>query len=292
MMKTIILGAGGIGSFVGAAISKNSSVVLVGRKEHVDFVNNSGLEVTGVVNEQYDLNAVEKPDSIDKDDIIILSTKATSNEEVVSEIKEKLHENNVILVLQNGLGNEDLIKEKVNCHVVRGIVTTGTTFLKPGKVEVTNLGELFLEDSPVSSKIVSLFDDSILNAKVVPDIKERIWKKLIINCVLNPMTAILRVKNGELSRIECMCRNVFDECLKISKAEGIAIDGDELWKVMMKLFSDSYDNKSSMYQDILKGRKTEIDFINGKIISLGRKHGINVPINESLLEIVKFLERC
>jgi len=289
-MKIIVLGAGGIGSLVGGFLSKNNDVVLICREKHVNEINKNGLMLNGAVNENFKVEAATKIDSIDENDLIILSTKATDNEKTLNEIKNLIKKNNVILCLQNGLGNEVQIKRIIDCKIVRAITTAGTIFLDPGKIECSNLGDIFVEESKDSEKIVDLMNKSGLKAQVSPNIKDRIWKKLIVNCVMNPLTAIFRVKNGDLAKCPDLIKSIVHELILVANKEGLNYSEEEVFENIMNIIKESKLNKSSMLQDIIKGRKTEIDFLNGAVVELGKKYNINCPVNDSLVGIIRFLE--
>ena len=289
-MKIIVLGAGGIGSLVGGFLSKDNDVVLIGREKHVNEINKNGLTISGAINENFKVKAATKIDSIDENDLIILSTKATNNEKPLNEIKNLIKKNNVILCLQNGIGNEEQIRKIVDCKVVRAITTAGTVFLDPGKIECSNLGDIFVEESNDSKKIVDLMNKSGLKAQVSLDIKDRIWKKLIANCVMNPLTAIFRIKNGELAKCPDLIKSIVHELILVANKEGLNYSEKEVFENIMNIIKESKLNKSSMLQDIIKGRKTEIDFLNGAVVELGKKYNINCPVNKSLIWMVGFLE--
>lgn len=289
-MRIIVLGAGGIGSLVGALLSKENDVLLIGRQAHVDEINKNGLEISGCINENFKVKAETKINNIE-DALIILTTKAVSNEKTLNEIKGLIKENNVILCLQNGLGNEEQIKSIVNCKVVRGITTAGTTFLEPGKVKCSNLGTIFLEDSDVSQKIFDMMKKSGIDLEIATDIKDRIWKKLITNCVMNTLTAIFKVKNGMLIKVPDLIKSIIHEAVLVANKEGLNYNEEEMYENVMKIIQDSAENQSSMLQDILKGRKTEIDYLNGAVVELGKKYGIKCPVNETLIRIVKGMEK-
>ena len=117
------------------------------------------------------------------------------------------------------------------------------------------------------------------------------WKKLILNCVLNPITAILRIRNGGIAdeNLNPLKKLIVDECLKVAEKDGIKFDFDFL-KSLNEGIKNS-KNISSMQQDLLKGRKTEIDFLNLAVAELGKKYGIKCPVNDSLAVIIKEMER-
>lgn len=289
-MKIIILGAGGIGSLVGALLSKHEDVLLIGRQSHVDEINKNGLVVEGYINENFKVKAETKISNIDDGTLIILTTKAVDNEKTLNEIKHLIKKDTIILCLQNGLGNENQIRRMVNCTVVRGITTSGATFIESGRVRCSNIGDIYLENSEVSENICGILNKADLKAEVSKDIKQQIWKKLIVNCSINPLTAILKVKNGELLKFQDLVRSIIKELVEVAEKEGFMFSENEVFKIVMNVIKDSAENQSSMLQDVLKGRKTEIDYLNGAVVELGKKYGITCPINDGLVNMIKSLE--
>ena len=120
-MKIIILGAGGIGSLVGALLSRNNDVLLIGRKAHVDEINKNGLRISGSIAKNFKVEASTEVKEIENNSLIVLSTKATNSKEAVNNIKDKIKKNSIILCLQNGLGSEDIVKNIVGCKVQGGL---------------------------------------------------------------------------------------------------------------------------------------------------------------------------
>src|SRR3989344_6088896 len=289
-MKIIILGAGGIGSMAGALLSRENDVLLVGREAHADKINKDGLKISGCINKNFKVKAATEIVEMDEGTLVILCTKVVDSEAAIKKIRHLIKKNNIILCLQNGLGSEDIVKGIVKCKVIRGITTAGTTFLEAGKVSCSNIGDIFIKQSDVSEKICRIFKKAGLPAQVDKNIKERIWKKTIVNCVMNPLTAIFGVKNGALLKDTGLIMPIIDELLAVAEKEDLKFDRRETFSMVIKIIKDSAENKSSMLQDILKGKKTEVNFLNGKIIELAEKHKINVPANKMLFSMVKFLE--
>jgi len=122
------------------------------------------------------------------------------------------------------------------------------------------------------------------------DIKKEIWKKLVVNCLLNPLTALFRVKNNEIGDrvLKPVRKKIIKECLEVAAAEGVYFNRGFEKELDEKM--SFYKNYSSMCQDIMKGRKTEIDFLNGKILELAKKHRLETPANEIIYYLIKFLE--
>jgi len=258
----------------------------------VEAVRLHGLRLSGDINEQFFVRAETKIKKIPSNTLILLTTKAQDTVEAVKEIKPILKRDAAILVLQNGLGNEALVKEIVGkeIKVARGLVTFAAEFLEPGKVTFWN-GETIMEKDELSEKVAKVFNESGLKTRLVDEIEKEIWNKLIINCVINPLTAIFKVRNNEIGVdiLKTVRHKIIQECVAVGKAEGICFDASIEECVEKKI--SSYSNFSSMCQDIIQGEKTEIDFLNGKIVELGKKHGISTPVNEALVAMIKFLER-
>ena len=291
-MKIIILGAGAIGSFYGAKLSKLNDLVLIARKEHADSINKNGLKVIGLENQRYSVKAATKIEKIEKNALILLTTKAQDSEKAVKGIKNLIRKDTIMLCLQNGLYSEKIVKKIVGdkCLVLRAITNFGAIFLKPGVVDYKSHSYTSIEKSQKSKEIADNFAECGLNGHVSGNIKYDMWKKLVFNCVLNPLTAILRIENRGIcdEKLNPLKKLIIDECLKVAEKDGIKFDIDFL-KILNDEFKSS-QNISSMQQDLIKGKKTEIDFLNGAVVELGRQYGVKCPVNEALTSIIKQIE--
>ena len=291
-MKVIILGAGAIGSLYGAKLSKSNDAILVARKKHADIINKRGLKITGFENKTYRLRAATKINKIERDTLIILTTKVYDSEKAIKQIKKQLRKDTVILCLQNGYWSEGAVKKIIGkkCLVLRGVTAVGTSFLKPGIIKMNNIGYTAIEKSWKSEEIAKNFDRCGLKAYVSKNIKEDVWKKLFMNCVLNPITGIFKIKNKEIAHesLRPLRTAVIKECLAVAKKDGFNFSFKFVEGIVDRVGKS--DNYSSMYQDLLKGNRTEIDYLNGAVVELGKKYGIKCPVNESLVGMIKFLE--
>ena len=290
--KIFILGAGAIGSSYGAFLSRKNDVTLIGNKDHVDAVNLGGLTLSGGLQERFLIKAETKIKDIAKKTLVLLTTKAHDSARAIREIKDLLKNDTVILILQNGLRNKELVRaiagEEV--EVVRGMVKIAAEFLEPGRITFWN-GETILEHTETGERIATLFNQSGLKARVSNEMDKEIWKKLVFNCVVNPLTAILQVRDNEIAveSLERLRHRIVEECLEIGRCEGIAFQPN--LKESIDKHISKLTNLSSMCQDIMKGKRTEIDFLNGEIVELGKKHNVPTPINEAMICIIKFLEK-
>lgn len=286
----VILGAGGVGSYIGAQLSQNTSVTLVSRGAYVDMVNNQGLKVSGKVNKR--VKAVSVLEAIPQETLLIITTKAYDLREVIKKTRHLYRSDTTVLLLQNGLGNEEIAKEITGSHVeiVRGLTSVGVEHLAPGKIEVKFTGETILPDTVTGRRIARLFTRSGLVTRLTANMRYEVWRKLVMNCVINPLTAILGIPNNLIASdtLKNIRDGIVDECVEVARMEGVKLNLDI--KEDITGAAAKYTNISSMYQDLLKGKKTEIDFLNGKICELGRKHDFATPVNDTVSAMIRFLE--
>ncbi len=287
-MNYIILGAGAIGSYYGAMLSKHYNILLVGRKEHVDAINNSGLIVDGSKEGIFKIRAVTEINEIKENTIVLLTTKVTDSREAVLSIKDKVKEDTIVVCLQNGYGIEELVSAVVNCKVVRAVTNQAVIFEEAGRIKISYNGYFKIEESEESEKIVEDLKQCGVNAEVVQNIEQDVWKKMLVNCVLNPLTAIYGIKNSEVLEHQKEIKDILDEVKLVLDKEGIIFDKEEYDEICKIKFSE---NLSSMLQDIRNGKKTEIDYINGAVVKLGQKHNIPTPVNSALVEKIHALEK-
>ena len=289
--KIFVLGAGAIGSAYGALLSKKHDVTLIGSRKHVETIRTRGLSLSGSINETFQVNADTKIRGMPRNSMIILSTKAYDAEEAIKENNRYIKEDTVILIMQNGLGNEDVVKRTVRCSpkILRAITTAAAEFLESGTVKFWN-GFTIMKKEETTKRIAKIFKECGLETKLSNNFEEEIWKKLIVNCIVNPLTALLHVRNYEIltDSLKAVRHNILKEGIKVGEAEGTSLS-PSLEATIDKELS-GYTNLSSMYQDLMKGKQTEINFLNSKIVELGRKHNIPTPVNETVVSLIKFME--
>ncbi len=289
MKNFIVLGAGAIGSLFGALLSDKFDVTLVGREQHVNEMNKNGLKITGSVNKTYKVKAATKIDNIEENTIILLTTKTIDSEKAISDIKQKLKKDTIIVCLQNGLGSEDVVKSIVNCKVLRATTMTGSIFKSPGNIESSGKCSCYIEED--GKEIADLFNKANIKAEATPKIKQLIWDKLTINCVTNALGAILEARNKDLNKPELKptIQAIINECVEVAKKEKITLNKKHLTDIITRIITTS-TNINSTLQDLKKKRKTEIEFLNGAVVRLGKKHNLQTPVNETLYGLVRYLE--
>jgi 2-dehydropantoate 2-reductase len=290
----VVFGAGAIGSLYAAKIASRHDTTLVARADHVAAIEREGLRVVG--HEQFTrrLRAVTLPDAIAPRTLILLTTKVNGNRAAGAAIADMLRPDTVIVCVQNGLNGERIVRAAIGdrCLVLRAVTQFGAIFREPGVVDYKVKGSTLLEASPRSAAVAALLTDCGLDGSVSDDIRRDVWQKLIFNCVINPITSIIGSDVGTIAdpRLDPLKRLVIDECLAVARADGVAFDID-----FVAALAETYGpsrNTSSMRQDLLKGRPTEVDHMNGAVAALGREHGIACPVNAALVAIIKAMERA
>ncbi len=289
--RVFVLGAGAIGSIYGAFLSKISDVTLIGNKAHVDTVNSKGLAVSGDIDKIFRVKADTEICGIPERTLVILTTKAYDSEKAIEGIKKFLKTDTVILILQNGLGVEEIVKRAAGdkARILRGITTMAAEFFEPAKIRFWN-GETIIEQNEDAKEITEIFNRCMLKTRLSDDIDREVWKKLTVNCVVNPLSALFQVRNCEVASdsLKTVRHETARECIKVGEAEGITFPQDLEEKIDEEICK--YTNFSSMCQDVIKGKRTEVDFLNGRVVELGRKHNIPTPVNEMLVSLVRFME--
>ena len=292
-MKIIILGAGAIGSVYGARLSKFHDVTLIGGAAHVDAIQRNGLEMRGHVRETLRLPAFTRVPSIAPGTLVLLTTKVNNNVAAVKPIVEMLPQGVTIVCVQNGLYSENLVKDLVGGRalVLRAITQVGGILVQPGVVDNTVAGYTLLESHERSPRIAQLLSEAGLDGRVIPDMKKEMWRKAVFNCVINPTTSLLGSDVGSIvdPQLNGLKQEIIDECLAVAQAEGVTFDEDFV-ELIDRVFAGAR-TIASMRQDLMKGRRTEIDHMNGAVAALGQQYGIPTPVNDALATMIRYLER-
>jgi 2-dehydropantoate 2-reductase len=290
--EVIVLGGGAIGSVYAAKLAAHHPVTLIARPAHAEAINRGGLLVTGREPGTYRIRAGTAVDSVAAGTLILLTTKVTHSRQAIAPLAGKVRDDTVILCVQNGLGSEEIVKDAVagRCLVLRAITQFGAIFQEPGVVDFTAAGATLVEPSARSAEIAALLSGAGLDGRISDNIQREIWRKLIFNCVINPITAIIGAEVGGIAdaRLDAWKQLVVDECLRVAAADGVTFDIDFV-PTIAEVFG-SARTIASMRQDLLKGKQTEIDHMNAAVVALGRRFGIECPVNAALVATIKAME--
>jgi len=301
-MKIVIVGPGAMGCLLAAFLAKSEQEIwlLDKDKERAQRIKQSGISIEGISgNWQVKINATAEPKEIDKADLIIICVKSYDTKEAITHARVLVGDNTGVLTLQNGIGNIEIISEVVGADkVIGGATNLGATLLEAGKVRHAGRGETVIGRSdgkiPVEMRSIrEIFNKVGLEARISRDIKGLLWSKLIINVGINALTAITGLNNGRLIEFEGtrkILREAVTEAVRIAKRKRIKLIYDDPLAKVEAVCEATATNVSSMLQDVLRKKRTEIDFINGVIVRQGQELGISVPVNSILLDLVKTIE--
>jgi 2-dehydropantoate 2-reductase len=301
-MKIVIVGPGAMGCLLAAFLSKSKEEIWVldKNKERASQLQQSGISIEGISgNWQVEARVTAEPKEIDQADLIIFCIKSYHTKEAVIQVKSLVGENTKVLTLQNGIGNIEIIAEVVGTErVIGGVTNLGATLLHVGRVRHAGKGETVIgrADGKISVElrtIREILNKAGLEARISRDIKGLLWSKLIINVGINALTAITRLNNGRLIEFEStrkILRDAVTEAIRIAKRKRIKLIYDDPLAKVEAVCEATATNVSSMLQDVLRKRRTEIDFINGVIVRQGQELGIPTPVNSLLVNLVKTIE--
>jgi 2-dehydropantoate 2-reductase len=251
----VVLGAGAIGSLYAAKLAARHDVTVVGRAAHVAAIERDGLRVIGKESFTCRIRAVTSMATLEPRTLVLLTTKVNGNRAAAESIADAVLDDTVVLCVQNGLHGEAIVKSVLGtrCVVLRAITQCGAIFREPGVVDFKIGGETYVEASPRSGAIADLLTASGLDGRIRETIAVEVWRKLIFNCVINPITSITGGDVGSIAdpRLDPVKRLVIDECLRVARADGVTFEVDFI-KALAEVFGPSR-NTASMRQDLLKG---------------------------------------
>jgi len=293
-MRIIIFGAGAIGSMIGGLLSRQHHVTLVGRREHMEAVRARGLVIRGAIEAILHPSSAESVGPRDSADLVIITVKSYDTQEALNEVG-KMRGDFPVCLIQNGLRGYTLLLEQFGERGVVGLTTSGVATLTPGEVLVAGIGDTVF-GSPAGRKgypelLAGVFRSAGMHARVSDEIVSEIWMKAVVNASINPVTALLGCTNGVLAspELERLVRDVVDEGVAVAMASSVRLPPCDLFDKTMEVVKTTSENRSSMLQDVQRGRRTEIREINGEIVRRGEEVGIDTPVNRTLLSLVECL---
>jgi len=293
-MKIGVMGAGAVGCYYGALLAKSGhGVTMVGRQPFVDAVTADGLRLeTARSDERVSVTATLDAALLGEADIVLLSVKSADTETAGRAFAPYLRPGAAILTFQNGVDNADRLASVLDRPVIPAVVYVAAGMIGPGHVRHNGRGDLIIGPAPQSETIAAMFTAAGAPTTVSPEVREALWRKLIVNCAYNAMSAVAQISYGPLLAVDGV-RNVMAdvvaECLAVGRAMGVALDEADMVAVF-SLASTMPDQLSSTAQDMARRKPTEIDYINGYVCRMGRQFSIATPANQTLHVLVKLME--
>ena len=303
-MKILVVGAGAVGSLLGALLCEGgNSVSLVARPEHVRAVESAGLQVSGPRPRVVPVAAVERIPADATPDVVLMTTK-TFDLAVAARDLARAVSPRPTLLLQNGLGILPLAEGALASggwphpptYVVRGVNSIPATWVGPGEVREAGVGEILLpvpsEAGPAAGAarlFRMLFDGARIPVEAVPEFEREVWRKALVNAAINPVTAARGVTNGQLLEepLRTQALQLLGEALAVARAAGFDFSSEEVTRDFERIARATASNRSSMLQDLDRGRPTEIDAISGAILREAERHGLDLPATRAIVAEIR-----
>lgn len=301
-MRIAIIGAGAMGCLYGGYLSKSGQdVVLIDhRQTTVDQINRLGVRI-----DESDSTLAVRPLAVLSSqytgiaDLVIILVKTTATSAVLAEIGSLLAENTLVMTLQNGFGNAEQLAAVVPPErIIVGTTAHGSQWLEAGHIRHTGSGLTAigafggLADSQVQA-VARLLTNANFETKVEKDVMRLVWQKLFVNVGINAITALLGLTNGaiiEQPEIRKQMRDLVFEAVAVAGGQGYVFNPDEIYQQCLNVAARTAANRSSMLQDVSRGRTTEIRQMNGIIADLGERYGIPVSCNREITRQILAVE--
>jgi 2-dehydropantoate 2-reductase len=293
----LIAGTGALATLFAARLAQaGCHVIMLGTwKEGLDALSKNGARLLDVDGKEYQFSvqATNNPRECVGIKYALVLVKAWQTERVARQLVECLAADGLAVTLQNGLGNRETLAQSLGPdRVALGTTTTGATLLGPGLARAGGEGIISIERHEASGPIEEALRAAKFNVHVVEDAQSLVWGKLVINAAINPLTALLRVPNGQLLErpsARRMMSSLAHETAQVASAEKIHLPFTDPIAAAEEVARKTGANHSSMFQDVLRGAPTEIDAICGAVVKAAQKHHIHTPANWACWNLVKAL---
>ncbi len=294
-MKVAVMGAGAVGCYYGGMLARaGHEVVLIGRPQHVEAIRRDGLLLdTQQFREHVALAADTEVAAVQGAALVLFCVKSTDTASAGEAMRPHLAPDALVLSLQNGVDNAERLQALLPQTVVPTVVYVATEMAGPGHVKHHGRGELVLAPSAGSEAVVQALAQAGVPAQISDNVAGALWAKLILNCAYNALSAIAQLPYGQLVQgpgVVAVMRDVVQECLAVAQAEGVQVPAG-IHNGVEQLAQSMPNQFSSTAQDLMRGKPSEIDHLNGHVLRRGEALGVATPANRVLHTLVKLVER-
>ncbi len=303
-MKTIIFGAGALGSLFGGLLAEAGADITLYdiNQEKTELINNRGILIRNKDGQERNIfvKGITSLEDAPQADLVLVLVKAYNTERAGREISRIFWEDMKVITLQNGLGNVEVLNQYLPpANIFAGITYQSATELDWGYIYHTGNGLSIIAPAeqnhlPEAMDLARFFNNHGISAGATSDFNAISWKKLVVNSAINPLSAIYRVTNGLLPQNPEAVRDMAAlvvEGVAVAQKVGVPLNYGEMWATVLDTCRQTAENKSSMLADIEAGRPTEIQAINGSINRIGEMYGVDTPTNTKMLRRVTAIQR-
>ena len=298
--KIAVVGAGAVGGYFGGMLARaGAPVVMIGRPAFVEAVRKNGLFLDALqFQESVRVEAATELSAARGAEVVLFCVKTTDNAATARELAPLLAQGAIVVILQNGVDNVDQVRSASGLEALAAVVYIGASVPEPGRVKHVGRGDLvFGPKNEKTERMAALFARAGVPCRISDNIDGELWTKLIANCALNAVSAVGNVKYGKIAASDDGRRVVealVDEVMAVARAAGIHLPGVEDPKAALagalKIATQMSEAFSSTAQDLQRGKRTEIDSLNGYIARRGAELGVLTPVNHALYTLVKLAE--
>jgi 2-dehydropantoate 2-reductase len=294
LMKIAVMGAGAVGCYYGFKLARaGHDVVLIGRPQHVEAILHQGLRLeTQTFDEHIRVSASTEANAVQGAQLVLFCVKSTDTESAAAAIKPHLAPDALVLSLQNGVENAGRLRAPLPQEVIAAVVYVGTEMAGPGYVRHHGRGELIIERSKASDNVARTLIAAGVPTEISDNVRGALWVKLITNCAYNALSAITQLPYGRLVKgegVTVVLRDLVAECVAVAKADGVTLPGD-VNAAVRKIAETAAGQYASTAQDLARGKRSEIDHLNGFIVRRGEALSVATPANRLLHPTVKLIE--
>ena len=294
-LQVAVLGAGAVGCFYGGMLARaGHTVTLIGRPQHVQVFEAQGLRMqTLAFDETVTVAASTDASAVAGADLVLFAVKSPDTEAAGEQMREHLKPGALVLCLQNGVDNAERLRGVLpGVDVAAAVVYVATEMAGPGHLRHHGRGELVIEPSPASERVAQALIAAGVPTEISDNVRGALWAKLILNCAYNALSAVGRIVYGELVQrpgVTGVMRDVVAECRAVAAADGVTLPGD-VEAAVRRIAETMPSQYSSTAQDLMRGKPSEIDHLNGYVVRRGEALGVPTPANQVLWAVVKLVE--
>jgi len=301
-----VLGAGAVGCYFGGMLARaGAPVTLIGHPPHVEAITRHGLFFDGLHFQQYiPISASTQVSAARDAEIVLFCVKTLNTEEAAKSLMPYLALNAAVVSLQNGVDNVERIRSAAKIDAFAAVVYVAAAMTAPGQVKHSGRGDLILGDLPGRARedgqrqgqlgrIASLFELAGVPCRVSDNVEGDLWMKLILNCAYNAVSALGRAQYRRAAGnrwTRAVMVKVIEEALGVARAAGVRLPEVNMVESVLEISESMANATSSTAQDLARGKRTEIDSLNGYLVRRGAELGVATPVNQTLHALVKLLE--
>ena len=295
-LSVAVMGAGAVGCYYGGMLARaGHRVTLIGRPAHVQAMVRHGLRLqTQTFDDTVPVAASTEASAVAGADVVLFAVKSPDTESAGEQMRAHLKPGALVLCLQNGVDNAERLRAVLpGVAVAAAVVYVATEMAGPGHLRHHGRGELVIEPAERSAELAQALIDAGVPTDVSDNVCGALWAKLILNCAYNALSAVGRIAYGELVQrpgVPAVMQDVVAECRAVADADGVNIPGD-VDAAVRRIAETMPTQLSSTAQDLMRGKPSEIDHLNGFVVRRGAALGVPTPANRVLWAVTKLVER-